>query len=138
MSSLENARNVPQTARRTVATASARPRVPSSRVGASESPNLDSEVRPQDSVSNAPSRKTTSASLKTNGSRRSFEEKRTERTHITTKDTVHIRTKKSTKPIVEDRASSVTKTIDGKKDLRRAKAVDIEDTRRGEGKDALG
>ena len=137
MSSLEHARNAPQTAKRSVAASSARPRVQSSRVGATDSPELGSEVRPQDSVSNAPSRKTAQASLRTTGSHRSIEEKRAERTHITTKEIFQIRTRKPTKLVAEDRGSEIIKATGGKRDLRRAKDVGDEAAQARKGREAL-
>jgi hypothetical protein len=67
-----------------------KPRIPSSRID-------DGELKPSDSASNAPSRRTPSISQKMAPTHRVPVERRTERTTITTKDTVHIRTKSQPK-----------------------------------------
>ena len=137
MSSLETARDVPRTTRRSVATASARSRVPFSRIGATDSPELGSELGPQDSASNAPSRKTTLTSSRTNGSHRTLEGRRAERTQITPEDTFQIRTSKSTRPVAEDRERDITKARGEEKNSWRAKAVGDEETRPRSRKEAL-
>ena len=86
--------------RRTTATTGARPRVPSSRIENTEYLDSTGEVRPQDSASNAPHRRTTSGAQKATGSYRSSQERRAERSNVTVKDTVQIRTRSPIKAIV--------------------------------------
>ena len=73
-----------------------RPRVPSSRRTSKPSADLDREIVPEDSASNAPSvassRPTLSSRSKVNGVHRSSYEKRTEKTRTTTTTTHRIRT----------------------------------------------
>lgn len=98
MSSSENARAAAHGSRRTTAATGAKPRVTSTRVDRRESSNLDDELHPQDSASNAPHRRVPSSSKQPFGSHLEKMEKRTEKTRITTKETVQIRTRSPPRP----------------------------------------
>ena len=92
MSNRDARMNNTQSGRKTMATAtSARPRVPNSRFD-------DVENRPAgSSSSNAPHQRSASGSLKPGVSHKSSQERRTERTTVTTRDRIQIRTKSPVK-----------------------------------------
>ena len=98
MSSSENARAAAHGSRRITAAAGVKPRVTSTRVDRRESSNLDDELHPQDSASNAPHRRAPTSSKQPSGSHREKMEKKTEKTRITTKETVQIRTRSPPRP----------------------------------------
>ena len=98
---MDNGRTSGQgSSRRTAATApGTKPRVPSTHLD-------DAELRPSDSASNAPTRRSTSQSHKMAPSLSNVYERRTERTTYTTKDAFRIRTQSSTKDSRPTEASS--------------------------------
>ena len=95
MSSAGNARSAAYSERRTAATSGAKPRAPSARVDNKERPDSRGELFPQDSASNAGSgsRRAAPGAHKASGSIGGTRERRTERTQITTKDTLQVRIK---------------------------------------------
>lgn len=95
MSSAGNARSAAYNDRRTAATSSAKPRAPSARADAKERPDSRGELFPQDSASNvgSVSRRAAPGTHKASGSIGGTRERRTEKTHITTKEKVQVRIK---------------------------------------------
>lgn len=95
MSSAGNARRAAYNDRRTAATSGAKPRAPSARADAKERPDSRGELFPQDSASNvgSVSRRAAPGTHKASGSIGGTKERRTEKTHITTKETLQIRVK---------------------------------------------
>lgn len=95
MSSAGNARSAAYNDRRTAATSGAKPRAPSARADVRERPDSRGELFPQDSASNAGSgsRRAPPAAHKASGSIGGTREGRTEKTHITTRDTLQVRIK---------------------------------------------
>lgn len=93
MSSAGNARSAAYNDRRTAATTSAKPRAPSARADAKERPDSQGELFPQDSASNvgSVSRRAAPGTHKASGSIGGTRERRTEKTHITTKETLQVR-----------------------------------------------
>lgn len=104
-----NARNTAESSRRLPATSGAKPRAPSSRLGARERPLSSAEVIPEDSASNGPHRKSASAAQKTNGSTTTFSERQNGRVHLATRENLQVRTRSPVKGAmdvgVEDRGS---------------------------------
>ena len=92
MSSIGNARSAAYNDRRTAATSGAKPRAPSARADAKERPDSRGELFPQDSASNAGSgsRRAPPGAHKASGAIGATRERRTEKTHITTKDTLQV------------------------------------------------
>lgn len=97
MSTTGNARSAAYTDRRTAATSGAKPRAPSARADTKERPESRSELFPQDSASNAGSgsgsRRAAPGAHKAGGSIAGTRERRTERTYVSTKDTLQVRIK---------------------------------------------
>ncbi len=106
MSGSANPRSAPNNDRRTSATTSAKPRVPSSRTGTKGRPGSAGEVQPDDSASNAPHRRKPSGPERAHGSTRTTTERRTERVTDTTRENVRIRIRSPVKAAAgEDRGS---------------------------------
>ena len=91
MSNSANPRSAPNHDRRTSATASAKPRVPSSRTGTRGRPGSSGEVQPDDSASNAPHRRNPSGAERANGSTWTTTERQTARVNVTTRENVQLR-----------------------------------------------
>lgn len=102
MSSSANPRSAPNNDRRTSATVSAKPRVPSSRTGPKVRPDPAGEVQPDDSASNAPHRRKPSIPEKSHGSTRTTNERQTERVNVRTRENVQIRIRSPVKASTGD------------------------------------
>lgn len=85
MTSSGNVRSAIYNSQHAPTTSHAEPRAPPSRAGAQELPDSD-DIYPQDSASVAPHQRTTSGTHRINGSTRTTSERRTERTHISIRD----------------------------------------------------
>ena len=90
------------TSRRTRATTGTKPRVASSQFDNVDYLDPNDELQPQDSVSNAPQQSATLEYEKANGSYRNAKMRRNERTNITIKDTLHVRSQSTIKPFGGD------------------------------------
>ena len=99
MSSLDKARAAAQNTRRSTAAAGARPRAPS-RLEAGEYSDSAGEVFPQDSVSNAPHRKSNSTSQRNSRLKRDSYERRSENTRTIVTETVRTRVRSPAKTAV--------------------------------------
>ena len=102
MSSSANPRSAANNDRRTSATVSAKPRVPSSRIEPKGRPGPAGEVQPDDSASNAPHRRKFSVPEKSHGSTRTTNERQTERVSVRTRENVQIRIRSPMKASTSD------------------------------------
>ena len=91
MSNTLNTRSAANNDKRTSASYSARPRVPSSRAGIKDRPPSGGELLPADSASNAPSRRANSTAYKVNGSVRTTTERQTGKVQVTTRNSLSLR-----------------------------------------------
>lgn len=93
MSTSTSARNAAENSRRPSTASGAKFRGPSSRVAGKERPFSSGEVIPEDSASNAPSKRTVSEAHKVNGGSRTVSERQTGRSNVATRETLQVRTR---------------------------------------------
>lgn len=117
MSTTANARNTAENSRKPTATSGAKPRAPSSRLGARDRPLSAAEVVPEDSASNGPHKRSASAAQKMNGSTGTFGERQTGRVHLATRENLQVRTRSPVKiprsDGVEDRVRQSSRAVEG-------------------------
>ena len=125
-----------QPTRRTTAAASARPRAPS-RNEAGDYSDSAGEIFPQDSVSNAPHRRTISTSHKSARSKRDVYEKRAETTRTTIIETGQTRTRSPARTLVDHGVNGHT-TLPGERNIIAEKRIaSHEGSRQKKAKEAL-
>ena len=98
---------------------SSRSRVQNSRSGANERPLSSGELIPEDSASNAPTRRSNSGSYRPNGYSKTIFESQKERIQQTTREKIQMKTKSPTKPSTDQgQGNHASQSIPSRQDIQ--------------------